>query len=166
MTEKRIYSLYDLAIEVLYPMKPTIQMDNWDTWLEDCTDEVRNRIQVLRSSYAEIEALGIRVCEVIEPLGTDNTWIDQYPHDYVRQKYPERTSVPHIIVAFQLDGDLHLHTGRDIECRMYAFSETEKKLFAEFLFVTFPRQYVYDRITSVWFLLPREDEEEGEKTES
>ena len=111
-------------------------------------------VQKVRRSYEDIEALGIRVFEVVEPLGTDGTWIDQYPHDYVRQKYPGIANVPHIIVAFQLDRNLHIYTGRDIECAMYAFSETEKKRFAEFLFVHFPRQYVYDKSMSVWFRYP------------
>ena len=147
MNEPKQYSLYNLPIEALYPRKPLIQANNWDKWLEVCSVEEKEYIAKIRNSYSDIEKLHIRVFEVIEPLGYDGYWIEQYPYDYVRQKNPELhdNSVPYVIFAFKVDDALHLNKEfyGGIECEMHNFTEQCSKQFAEYIFVNFLGHFQY-----------------------
>ncbi len=147
--------MYDLPIEVLYPNKPAIE-ENWPKWLEQFDDEHTEFIMKLRGSYADIEKMGIRVLEIAEPLDLDGCWVQQYPYDYVRQKYPElhKNSIPHVIFAYNIDGHLHLHIDPTfgIECSLQHLTDDLKKMFAEYVFVNFLGRYVYDYENSLRFM--------------
>ena len=141
MSEHKNRSIYDLPIEVLYPQKPAIQANNWEKWLEYCSVEEKKLIAKVRNAYSDIEKLDIRVFEVIEPLGNDGYWIEQYPYDYIRKTNPElhEYSVPYVIFVFKVDEKLHLNidSERGIECEMHNFTEHCGKQFAEYVFVNF-----------------------------
>ena len=148
------FSLYDLPMDVLYPNKPEIKSNNWEKWLELCSNEEKELISNIRNSYADIEKLGICIIEVVEPISLDGTWIEQYPYDYVRQKHPELTKlkIPHFIIVYKMDKNLHLDKSRNgIECQIYNLTEGCKKKFAEYVFIHFPRQFVYFE-NAVWFI--------------
>lgn len=92
--------------------------------------------------------MGIRVLEIAEPLGLDGYWIQLYPYDCVRQKYPElhKNTIPHVIFAYKIDGRQHLriHLEYGTECSLYYFADSHRKLFAEYIFLNFLGHYVYD----------------------
>ena len=143
--EKKIFSLYDLSIEEMYPNKPMIQANNWEKWTEVCSEEEIKFLTYIRDSYKEIEKLGIRTVEVIEPLSNDGFWIQQYPHNYVKQKYPEfsEKSIPHVVFAYTLDKDLHLEldSSTNIVCRMYNITKGTFMKFLQFLNARFTKHF-------------------------
>lgn len=155
--EKKIISLYDLPIEVLYPNKPSIE-ENWPKWLEHFDEWQKEFILTIRNSYADIEKMGIRVLEIAEPLGFDGCWIQQYPYDYVRQKYPElhKNAIPHVIFAYKLNGNLNIDPGQGTECSLYHLTDLQKKMFAEYVIVNFLGRYVYDYDYSLRFFFLKE----------
>ena len=145
--EKTCISLYDLPIEVLYPNKPSIE-ENWPKWLELFDEGRKDFIQKMRKSYSDIERLGIRVLEIAEPLDSYGCWIQQYPYDYVRQKYPElhNNKIPHVIFAYKIDRLQHLCIDPEYgtECSLHHVTDNHRKLFAEYIFLNFLGHYVYD----------------------
>lgn len=128
-------------MEVLYPNKPSLEVHNWSTWCEHFDEEHKEFLVKLRNSYSDIEHLGIRVLEVV----FDDYWVQQYPYEYVRQTYPElhTNKLPHVIFAYKLDGNQHLHID-PAECSMYHINNFQKKLFAEYIFMNFLGKFVYE----------------------
>jgi hypothetical protein len=153
--EKKVFSLYDLPIEVLYPNKPSIE-ENWPKWLELFDEDHKEFVFKLRNSYSDIEQLGIRVLEITEPLDINGCWVQQYPYDYVRQKYPElhNNKIPHVIFAYKIDGRLHLCIDPEYgtECSLHHLTDSHRKLFAEYIFLNFLGRYVYDDANFVRFV--------------
>ena len=113
---KKIYSLYDLSIESMYPTKPKIKKNNWKKWLETADSDLITFIKKIRKSYNDIKKLGLQVIEVVEAPTTDNGyWITQYPFDYAKATYPKlyqdkNNTIPHIIIRYKINNNLHLET--------------------------------------------------------
>jgi hypothetical protein len=139
----------DLGIEQLYPTKPLIKKQNWKKWLEKSSSDLIKFINKIRKSFKAIKKIGLKVIEVIEALDSNNHWIEQYPIDYTRCNYPELYKdydniVPHLIIRFKIDNNLHLITDYLQTCiqgLIYNMStETNDKL-VKYLNINFNEQF-------------------------
>jgi len=147
--ERKIKSLFDLGIEQLYPTKPIIKRPNWKKWLENSSDDLIKFINKIRKSLASIKNFGLKVIEVIESPDSNNQWIEQYSIDYTRCNYPElykdpSNIIPHIIIRYKIDNNLHLITDYYQICIQgiinNMFTETKIKL-VKYLNINFNEQF-------------------------
>lgn len=135
--------LSDVPIETLYE-KVYFKKNNWDKWLENSTPELKSFINKIRKSYTEFKKLKLKVIEVIEPPSQRAYWVEQYPDDYAKQKYPEYINKPHIIFRFKIDFNFHLHTEykqKCIESHINNMSIDIKEKLVKYLDKNYPKQY-------------------------
>ena len=133
------------SIDLLYN-KPKIKKNNWEKWLEYTSKDLNEFIHKIRNSYNDIKKLNIKVFEVIEATSTNGYWIDQYPTDYIKSKYPllYTNSIPHIIIRYKLDTYLHLSTDYFqicIEGYLFHISDNIKEKLVNYLNTHFYKQY-------------------------
>jgi hypothetical protein len=147
--DSKMKSLFDFGIEQLYPTKPLIKKQNWKKCLEKSSSDLIKFINKIRKSFKEIKKIGLKVIEVIEAPDSNNHWIEQYPIDYTRCNYPELYKdydniVPHLIIRFKIDKNLHLITDYLQTCiqgLIYNMStETNDKL-VKYLNINFNEQF-------------------------
>ncbi len=145
MENNKLVKLKDITIEEQYE-KIYIKKNNWNKWLENCTPELKSFVNKIRKSYTDFIKLKLKIIEVIEPPSKKGYWIDQYPSDYARQKYPQYDNyiTPHMIIRFKIDNNLHLSTDYKqicIEARINNISDDIKTKLIKYLDTKFTKQY-------------------------
>lgn len=147
--------------------KPIIKKNNWNKWLENCNSDLINFINKIKYSYTIFNLLKINVVEVIEPPSFTSRWIDQYPHDYAKQNYPQyykdnNNIIPHIIIRYKIDNNEHLATDYNkmcIEGSILNITETIKSRLINYLDINFSKQYFikneFENNYTLWFCLKK-----------
>ena len=147
--------------------KPIIKKNNWNKWLENCNSEFINFINKIKYSYTIFNLLKINVVEVIEPPSFNSHWIDQYPHDYAKQNFPQyykdtNNIIPHIIIRYKIDNNEHLATDYKqmcIEGSILNITKTIKSRLVNYLDINFPKQYFirneFENDYTLWFCLKK-----------
>jgi hypothetical protein len=144
IVENKKIRLEDIPIENLYE-KVYFKKNNWDKWLENSNNELKSFINKIRKSYIEFKKLKLKVIEVIEPPSKQAYWVEQYPSDYAKQKYPEYNNKPHIILRFKIDFNFHLHTEYNqicIEAYINNMSNEIKEKLIKYLDKNYQKQYL------------------------